>query len=211
MSRQTDEISLYEQQENHILAQSDAFITLLTKRGILGDQQIDDLKIRNAQQEKRRNSYHNTKMLLQHYRTIAWVIECFPGSVAEELDLPFEHLDHLIDQVDVEMGMGNRKLESRLEGMKKSRLLFDRVNEALTVLKSKPGNGQKLYDVIYMTYISSEHLTLTEMLYRLDLSPRSYYRYRQQAITILSIRLWATPDAGIDFWLDMLTLLDGLE
>lgn len=36
MSNQ-DEKTLYEQQENRILAQSDAFINLFTKRGILGD------------------------------------------------------------------------------------------------------------------------------------------------------------------------------
>lgn len=40
MSKQ-DELQ-YEQQEKRIQAQSDAFITLLTKRGILGDSQIDD-------------------------------------------------------------------------------------------------------------------------------------------------------------------------
>lgn len=211
MSHQTDEKSLYEQQENQILAQSDAFISLLTKRGILGDHEIDNEKIRNAQQEKRRNSYHNTKLLLQHYRTIAWVLECFPGSVAEELERPFDQLDRLIDHVDVEMAMGNRKLEGRLEGVRKSRLLFDRVNEALTVLKSKPGNGQKLYDVVYMTYIAPEQLNLSQVLEKLDMSVRSYYRFRQQAITILSIRLWSTPVAGIDFWLDMLTLLESLD
>lgn len=211
MSRQTDEKSLYEQQENQIIAQSDAFISLLTKRGILADHEIDNEKIRNAQQEKRRNSYHNTKLLLQHYRTIAWALECFPGSVAEELEKPFVQLDRLIDHVDVEMAMGNRKLEGRLEGVRKSRLLFDRVNEALTVLKSKPGNGQKLYDVVYMTYIAPEQLNLSQVLEKLDMSVRSYYRFRQQAITILSIRLWSTPVAGIDFWLDMLTLLESLD
>ena len=41
MTRQTDEKSLYEQQEDRILAQSDAFISLLTKRGILGDHEIE--------------------------------------------------------------------------------------------------------------------------------------------------------------------------
>ena len=211
MSRQTDEKSLYGQQENQILAQSDAFISLLTKRGILGDHEIDNEKIRNAQQEKRRNSYHNTKLLLQHYRTIAWALECFPGSVAEELERPFDQLDRLIDHVDVEMAMGNRKLEGKLEGVRKSRLLFDRVNEALTVLKSKPGNGQKLYDVVYMTYIAPEQLNLSQVLEKLDMSVKSYYRFRQQAITILSIWLWSTPVAGIDFWLDMLTHLESLD
>lgn len=67
MTRQTDGKSLYEQQEERILAQSDAFISLLTKRGILGDHQIDNEKVRKAQQEKNRKSYHNTLLLLQHY------------------------------------------------------------------------------------------------------------------------------------------------
>ena len=87
MTRQTDGKSLYEQQEERILAQSDAFISLLTKRGILGDHQIDNEKVRKAKQEKNRKSYHNTQLLLQHYRNIAItthscffsIIEILPG------------------------------------------------------------------------------------------------------------------------------------
>lgn len=44
MSNKKDNKSMYEQQEDFLLVQSDAFITLLTKRGILGDHQIDDEK-----------------------------------------------------------------------------------------------------------------------------------------------------------------------
>lgn len=85
------------------------------------------------------------------------------------------------------------------------------MNEALTVLKKKPDNGKKLYDLIYQTYIAPEKVSRTELLYRLDISSRHYYRLRQQAITILSIRLWAAPTADVDFWLEMLTLLESLE
>ena len=204
-------ISLYEQQEERIRVQSDAFITLLTERGILGDHRIDDERIRNARQAKQKNTYHNTLMLLKNYRTIAWMLECFPDNVAEELDRPFENLDELIDHIDVEMSMGNRKLESRIEGVRKSRLLLDRVNEALTVLKKKPENGEILYNLIYQTFITPENLSLTDILYRLDISPRHYYRLRSQAITILSIRLWSAPAKDVDFWLEMLTLLEGLS
>ena len=102
MTRQTDGKSLYEQQEERILAQSDAFISLLTKRGILGDHQIDNEKVRKAKQEKNRKSYHNTQLLLQHYRNIAWLLECLPVDVAAELDEPFEGVDKLIDQMDLE-------------------------------------------------------------------------------------------------------------
>ena len=211
MSKNKNNISLYEQQEERIRVQSDAFITLLTERGILGDHRIDDERIRNARQTKQKNTYHNTLMLLKNYRTIAWMLECFPDNVAEELDRPFENLDNLIDHIDVEMSMGNRKLESRIEGVRKSRILLDRVNEALTVLKKKPENGEILYNLIYQTFITPENLSLTDILYRLDISPRHYYRLRSQAITILSIRLWAAPAKDVDFWLEMLTLLEGLS
>ena len=210
-SKNKNNISLYEQQEERIRVQSDAFITLLTERGILGDHRIDDERIRNARQTKQKNTYHNTLMLLKNYRTIAWMLECFPDNVAEELDRPFENLDELIDHIDVEMSMGNRKLESRIEGVRKSRILLDRVNEALTVLKKKPENGEILYNLIYQTFITPENLSLTDILYRLDISPRHYYRLRSQAITILSIRLWAAPAKDVDFWLEMLTLLEGLS
>ena len=134
MTRQTDGKSLYEQQEQQILAQSDAFISLLTKRGILGDHKIDNDKIRKAQQEKNRKSYHNTQLLLQHYRNIAWLLECLPMDIAKELEEPYEDVDKLIDHMDLEIALGNRKLENRMEGIMRTRLLFDRVNEALTVL-----------------------------------------------------------------------------
>lgn len=60
------------------------------------------------------------------------MMECFPETIAEELERPFEGVDTLIQQMDVEMALGNRKLENRMEGIQKSRLLLDRVNEALT-------------------------------------------------------------------------------
>lgn len=210
MTRQTDGKSLYEQQEEQILAQSDAFISLLTKRGILGDHKIDNDKIRKAQQEKNRKSYHNTQLLLQHYRNIAWLLECLPMDIAKELEEPYEDIDKLIDHMDLEVALGNRKLENRMEGIMRTRLLFDRVNEALTVLSHKPDNGKRLYDVIYHTYIRPDKLSHLELLDELRLSGRVYYRLRQQAISILSIRLWSTPVAEMDFWLDMLTLFETL-
>ena len=133
-------------------------------------------------------------MLLSHYRDIAWALECFPETVAQELDEPFDKLDTLLDRMDAEAGMGNRKLESRVESLRKSRLLLDRINEALTVLKKKPGNGPRLYELIYLTYIVPEKLSHTDLLFRLDLSSRQYYRLREEAISILSIRLWSVPE-----------------
>ena len=178
------EQSAYEQQESRLSAQSAAFIKLLTQRGILGDADIDDDKIRQVQKDKKRRTYHNTEMLLQNYRSIVWALECFPTTIVDELDRPLNDLDAILRYIDVELSLDNKKLESRIESIKKSRLLLDRVNEALTVLKRKPEHGEKMYEVIY--------------------------RLRTQAIGIISLRLWSVPSTEMDSWFEVLTLLEDL-
>ena len=147
----------YELQEAKIAEKSQAFINLLTQRGILANPKVTDKKIRAARQKKDRDSYHNTLLLLQNYRTLVWVMECFPETFAEELDRPFSDVDELLEQMDLQLAMHK------------------------------------------------------ELLYRLNLSSRQYYRFREQAITILSIRLWSAPAADVDFWLEMLTFLESIQ
>ena len=200
--------SLYEQQENKLSQQSAAFIDLLTKRGILGDPTIDDDRVRQAKKDRKKSMYHNTFLLLQHYRTILWTLECFPSDEAEELDHPLRDLDTLLDRIDVELGMNNRKVESRMESIRRSRLLVDRLNEAVSILKSTPAYGRKMYDIIYMTFLGPDKLTHEELLYRLDISARHYYRLRTQAINIIALRLWSAPAGEVDSWLEVLTILE---
>ena len=179
------------------------------RRGIVEDHSIVNEKARQAEQALRRNMYHNTQMMLKHYRDIVWALECFPEQVAEELDRPLKDLDALLSMVDTQLAMGNTRLEHRMLSIKQSRLLLDRINDALTVLRQKPGNGEMMYNIIFQTFVTPDKLTHQEILYRLDISDRHYYRLRQQAVNILSIRLWTAPAGCLDAWLEILTLLEG--
>ena len=195
--------------QNEFSPQTEQLIALLERRGIVEDPSIVNDRARQAEQALRRNMYHNTQMMLKHYRDIVWALECFPQQVAEELDRPLRDLDTLLSAVDTQLAMGNAKLEHRLLGIQKSRLLLDRINEALTVLRHKPGNGEMMYNIIFQTFLTPEKLTHTEILYRLSISDRHYYRLRQQAVNILSIRLWTAPAGCLDAWLELRTLLEG--
>ncbi len=207
--KKTDK-NLYEQQERKLSGQSEAFLKMLTKRGLLEDPQISDETVRQAAKAKKRRMYHNTMLMLKHYRDITWALECFPAHIAEELDMPMGSLDTLISLINTEISMDNAKLEGRMMSVQKSRLLLDRFNEALTLLRQKPVNGEIMYQSLYLTYIAPEGLSHTEILYRLNISSRHYYRVRQQAVNILSIRLWAAPAGELDAWLEVLTILEAL-
>ena len=184
---------------------TEQLLSLLERRGVVADVSIANEKARQAEQAM----YHNTTLMLKYYRDIVWALECFPEQVAEELDRPLKDLDALLSTVDTQLAMGNSKLERRLQNVKQSRILLDRINDALTVLRHKPGNGEMMYNIIYQTFIIPEKLSHADILYRLDISDRHYYRLRQQAINILSIRLWMAPSGGLDAWLEILTLLEG--
>ena len=112
-----------------------AFLRELKARGIIGDVRIKDKDLQEAKKKQRINAYHNTLQLLKQYRTIVWLLECFPDTIAAELDVPLGDIDKIIEKLDVEISFGNRKLENRLASVEKTRLMLDRVNEALTVLK----------------------------------------------------------------------------
>ena len=195
--------------QNEFSPQTEQLIALLERRGIVEDPSIVNEKARHAEQALRRNMYHNTQMMLKHYRGIVWALECFPEQVAEELDRPLKDLDALLSMVDTQLAMGNTRLEHRMLSIKQSRLLLNRINDALTVLRQKPGNGEMMYNIIFQTFVTPDKLTHQEILYRLDISDRHYYRLRQQTVNILSIRLWTAPAGCLDAWLEILTLLEG--
>ena len=119
---------------------TEQLLSLLERRGVVADVSIANEKARQAEQAMRRNMYHNTTLMLKYYRDIVWALECFPEQVAEELDRPLKDLDALLSTVDTQLAMGNSKLERRLQNVKQSRILLDRINDALTVLRHKPGN-----------------------------------------------------------------------
>lgn len=194
--------------EKALLEQCDVFLQLLTKQGVLPDAKITDETRRVAMQKRLRDSYHNTEVLLKNYRNIAWMLECFPETLAEELDRPFQTLDQLLDGIDATATFGNRKVENRIAAVERTRLLMERINEALTVLKRRPGDGKIMYELIHQFYLAPEKPTGEELQLRMNLSTRHFYRLRKEAIRILSLRLWSSPDSTIALWIEILEMVE---
>jgi len=182
----------------------EAVLSFLRERGILADESITPQQV---EEKKRKEAYHNTLLLLSNYRNILWQTDSELDTIAAELNLPLQKLDAVLSRIDAEIGMENRRLELRLERLAKTRQLLDRINDALTTLKYKPDNGPLLYDLIFLTYISEEKLHQTDVLYRLNISRRHYYRLKEQAVSIISLRLWSVPSSNIDLWLDLVSML----
>ena len=130
--------------------------------------------------------------------------------MAAELLGPVKDIDHLAKKLDIEMSLENKRIESRVNAMMKTRYLVDRIHEALAILRKKPGNGEELYSIIYTTYIDPVERKHEEILAKLGMTTRTYYRLRKDAINLLSVRLWSAPSEEIAAWLEVLTILEDL-
>lgn len=148
---------------------------------------------------------------MENYQTMLWVIENFPAVVAEELSEPMAETDRLLERIDLEFSMENQRLENRIRTIAKSRALIDRVNAALTMLRSKPGNGEEMYQVIYQTYIKPDYQDVYELFDKLSLIRRKYYHLRENAFTFMSLFLWAGPTAEISRWLEIIEMLEEMK
>ena len=200
--------SLYDAEEQLLQEHSVHFVEYLQRKGVLEDAEISDEKIRKAQKSRAKKAYQNTEVMLAQYRLIVWTLECVPGELAQELDVPLRDVDSLVEKLDLQSTLQNKRFEYRINAMMKTRYLVDRIHEALSVLKQKPINGDQLYAVIYTTYIDPIERTHEDILEILNLSDRTYYRLRREAITIMSIRLWSAPSEDTASWLEVLTIIE---
>ena len=185
--------SLYDAQEEQIQLQSASFVDFLTRK---------------AKKDTAQRAYHNTEVLLSQYRLIIWVLECIPGELSDELEVPVHDIDALAEKIDIQTSLENARIESRVNAMMKTRYLVDRIHEALAVIRKKPGNGEDLYSVLYTTYLDPVERKHEEILKELRMTSRTYYRLRREAITIMSIRLWSAPSGETASWLEVLTILE---
>ena len=182
-------------------------VQLFVRTGLIEDENIAEERIRKAKQRKQRRVYHNTELMLKQYRNLAWVLETFPEEISAELEKPFENIDTLLNDLDVGMAYGNRRIEQRLEGIIQARLIIDRINVAVDSLKRYAYQGKLLYKLIYYSYISPEKEALIEVANKLDISERHYYRLRSTAFRVISNTLWSSMDSNMNFWVEMLIIL----
>lgn len=183
------------------------FLRLFLDGTLTGDTKKVDEVLQDFKNNKMPKAFHNTRLLLRNYKKIVWLVECFPEFIATELAQPLESVDKLLARVDGELAFGNKKLDRKLASIEKTRMVLELVNDAISVLQKMP-KGENMYQVIYLTYATQEDLTIDDILYRLNISRKKYYLLRDQAIALISIRLWTSADKDLAFWLELLYIYE---
>lgn len=92
--------------------------------------------------------------------------------------------------------LGGTQIENHARCIERSHKMLTLVGNAVDLLRTRHKNGEMYYWLLYYTYLSPQQFRNTEEIieqlrpHMQDISFRTYYRRRKEAVSALSSVLW---------------------
>ena len=142
--------------------------------------------------------YHDTWKLLQKYRDVVWSMELSVRQVRTSFETEFgQTIEEFLDSVYAAgADLSGTDIEQHARCIQRSNQMIRLVNDALKILREKHSNGEELYWILYYTFIIPRKFQNTQQIIDKlcgnigEISYRTYFRKRQDAIDALSSILW---------------------
>lgn len=136
--------------------------------------------------------FQKAKRLLNSFKHVLWTISCNIKELDEECRATMnEDLAYAVEILDkFDYRMDTDKLESKLAVNQETRLMANLIVAAIFKVKEYPTLGESYYNVLQKTYISKDKSKETDILYDLDISRSTFYKYKKDAVKIFGYCLW---------------------
>lgn len=142
--------------------------------------------------------YHDTWKLLKKYRDVVWSLELSIQQVRNRFELEYgSSIEDFLDSVYLAgADLSGSDTEHHAKCIERSYRMLKLLDSSVDLLRNKHKNGEVYYWLIYYTFLSPQQLrNVEEIIVKLrphirDISFRTYYRKRQEAIEALSSILW---------------------
>lgn len=156
------------------------------------------MKKTNSEPIKDDNLYHNTVLLLRKYRDVQWSVDS--AITQARLEFEVEAGSSLEEFLDLSYAAGidldNIKIQSQIRNIEKNRKMLAIIDAAVNTLREKHKFGERFYWVLYYTYLSPRQpVNAEEIISQLpspwnEISWKTYYRWKRDAVECLSTILW---------------------
>ena len=148
--------------------------------------------------------YHDTWKLLKKYRDVVWSLELSVQQVRTRFQIEYEtSIEDFLESVYLAgADLGGTDIEHQAQCIERSYKMLTLVQNAVELLRTRHKNGEAFYWLLHYTYLSPQQLkNVEEIIDQLrphihDISFRTYYRRRKEAIEALSSVLWGYTSQG---------------
>ncbi|WP_442872792.1 hypothetical protein [Caproicibacter sp. BJN0012] len=142
--------------------------------------------------------FHDTWKLLKKYRDVVWSLELSVQQVRNNFEIEYGNsIEDFLDSIYLAgADLSGSSLEYHAKCIERSHKMLKLMENAVELLRSKHKHGESYYWILYYTFLSPQQLrNVEEIIEKLqphirNISFRTYYRKRQEAIEALSSVLW---------------------
>ena len=156
------------------------------------------MKNDEKQNTKENKLYHDTFTLLQKYRDVVWSLELSVQQVKNRFEIEYgSSIEDFLESVYLAgADLAGSDIEHHAKCIEHSHRMLKLLDNAIDLMRTRHKNGETYYWLLYYTYLSPQQLRNVEEIieklrpYIRDISFRTYYRRRKEAIEALSSILW---------------------
>ena len=142
--------------------------------------------------------YHDTWKLLKKYRDVVWSLELSVQQVRSKFEIADGNsIEEFLDSIYLAgADLAGSDIEHHAKCIERSHQMLKLLDTAIDLLRNKHKNGESYYWLLYYSFLSPQQLrNVEEIIEKLrphirDISFRTYYRRRREAIDALSSVLW---------------------
>lgn len=142
--------------------------------------------------------FHNTWKLLKSYRDVVWSLELSVQQVRNSFQIEYGNsIEDFLDSIYLAgADLSGTDIEHHAKCIERSHKMLKLLENAVDLLRNKHKYGEAYYWVLYYSFLSPQQLHNAEEVieklrpYIRNISFRTYYRKRQDAIEALSSVLW---------------------
>lgn len=142
--------------------------------------------------------YHDTWKLLKKYRDVVWSLELSVQQVRSKFEIEYGNsIEEFLDSIYLAgADLDGSDIEHHAKCIERSHKMLKLLDTAIDLLRNKHKNGESYYWILYYSFLSPQQLRNVEEIienlrpYIWDISFRTYYRRRREAIDALSSVLW---------------------
>ena len=156
------------------------------------------MKQNNEKTKREEYLYHNTEILLKRYREVVWSIEVSAAQAKMNLELELDcGLDELLKfSQTAGIDLSGTNIQEQLRTVERNRKMIKIIDQSAEMLKTRYGDGELYYWILYYTYLSPKQYKKIEDIIKLvaekteEISWKTYFDRRKKAIKVLSNILW---------------------
>ena len=142
--------------------------------------------------------YHDTLLLLRKYRDVVWGLELSVQQVKRRFQMEFgSSIEDFLESIYLAgVDFSDNGIEEQARSIEKSYQMLKLLETSINIMRNKHKHGEKYYWLLYYSYLSPQQYQSVDEIIEMvrphisDISQRTFFRRRKDAIEALSSILW---------------------